>query len=286
MIRNGYFPLRPRGRLPYCKRYRGFTLIEMSIVLVIIGLIVGGILVGRDLIHLAEIRGTVAQFEQFNSAVNTFRNKYNCLPGDCINAGGIDSFGLEAASNGDGNGIIGYQVTTCAPNCTVQSNATRHEYIDFWHHLSAAGLIHYSLHPYASLTSWPAGTATPPAKIIAYNSTLSFGWAIQADLQFASNGGEVMPPHNLLLTSNAMDIAVAIPRGGYLPFDIWKVDQKLDDGYPYTGIARGWTIVQSYVYTVTTFGVGSPCVVSMQYNIQYVGTALSGLCGLSMKASF
>ncbi len=53
----------------------GFTLIELSIVLVIIGLIVGGVLVGQDLIKAAETRATVGQVEKYNAAVNTFRTK-------------------------------------------------------------------------------------------------------------------------------------------------------------------------------------------------------------------
>ena len=64
----------------------GFTLIELSIVLVIIGLVIGGVLVGQQLIHAAQIRQQAAQFESINAAVNTFRTKYNCLPGDCPDA--------------------------------------------------------------------------------------------------------------------------------------------------------------------------------------------------------
>ena len=60
----------------------GFTLIEMSIVLVIIGLITGGVLVGRDLIEAAKIRAQITQVERFKTAVQTFRTKYNGLPGD------------------------------------------------------------------------------------------------------------------------------------------------------------------------------------------------------------
>ena len=63
----------------------GFTLIELSIVLVIIGLLVGGVLEGQDLIKAAQIRSTISQFEQFDAAVNTFRTKYNNLPGDVVN---------------------------------------------------------------------------------------------------------------------------------------------------------------------------------------------------------
>ena len=60
----------------------GFTLIELSIVLVIIGLIVGGVLVGQDLIRAAYIRAQISQIEKFNTAVNTFYGKYQALPGD------------------------------------------------------------------------------------------------------------------------------------------------------------------------------------------------------------
>ena len=67
----------------YRRRREGFTLIELSLVLVIVGLIIGGVVVGRDLIHSAEIRATISQIEKYNTAVNTFRTKYNCLPGDC-----------------------------------------------------------------------------------------------------------------------------------------------------------------------------------------------------------
>lgn len=60
----------------------GFTLVEMSIVLVIIGLLVGGILVARGLIKAAELRATLSQVNQITAAVNTFKLRYNALPGD------------------------------------------------------------------------------------------------------------------------------------------------------------------------------------------------------------
>ena len=64
------------------KNQQGFTLVEMSIVLVIIGLIVGGVLVGQDLVKGAQIRATVAQLQQYDAAINTFRGKYDQFPGD------------------------------------------------------------------------------------------------------------------------------------------------------------------------------------------------------------
>src|SRR6185312_11880077 len=99
--------------LPTARYRSGFTLIELSIVLVIIGLIVGGVLVGQDLIRAAEIRATVGQYEKYNAAINTFRSKYNGIPGDLLEASAT-AFGLcptagcttGAAGLGDGNGLI------------------------------------------------------------------------------------------------------------------------------------------------------------------------------------
>ena len=62
----------------------GFTLIEISIVLVIIGLITGGVLVGQDLIRTAGVRATIPQIQGYNTAVNVFRNQYFALPGAMI----------------------------------------------------------------------------------------------------------------------------------------------------------------------------------------------------------
>lgn len=79
---------------------RGFTLIELSIVLVVIGLIVGGVLVGKDLIETSRIRQLGMELQQIKTAITTFRGKYDCLPGDCINA--TTYFGTN--SNGCPNG--------------------------------------------------------------------------------------------------------------------------------------------------------------------------------------
>src|ERR1700679_178462 len=94
------------------KSEQGFTLIELSIVLVIIGLIVGGVLVGQDLIRAAGVRATISQVEKFNTAVNTFRGKYGYLPGDIPQAS-VTQFGFAVSpvragsrGQGDGNGLL------------------------------------------------------------------------------------------------------------------------------------------------------------------------------------
>ncbi len=78
--------------------------------LVIIGLIVGGVLVGQDLIKAAQLRAAVTQFSTLDMAANSFHSKYNGLPGDYSNPAAI----IAAVSNnsattlgeGDGNGLI------------------------------------------------------------------------------------------------------------------------------------------------------------------------------------
>ncbi len=94
---------------PYNKNIAGFTLIELSIVLVIIGLLIGGVLVGRDLVNSAALRAQISQIEKYNTAVNTFRVKYGYLPGD-IPSPAASGFGFGArgqyAGEGDGNGIL------------------------------------------------------------------------------------------------------------------------------------------------------------------------------------
>ena len=121
-------------------RQAGFTLVELSIVLVIIGLIVGGVLVGQDMIKAAEIRATVAQIEKYNSALNTFRDKFNGYPGDltltlATNFGftGVGS-GADAHSDGDGliEGCTSLAATVAFWGC---------ENLLFWNHLFRANLI-------------------------------------------------------------------------------------------------------------------------------------------------
>ncbi len=121
----------------------GFTLIEMSIVLVIIGLIVGSVLVGQDLINAAGIRAQISQIEKYNTAVRTFQVKYGYLPGDIPNPYAAQ-FGFASrgqyAGEGDGNGVLEAVYSDAAGQnngCDQVSGETGMLWVD----LSVANLI-------------------------------------------------------------------------------------------------------------------------------------------------
>lgn len=122
---------------------KAFSLIELSIVLVILGLLVGGVLSGQALIRASELRSVATQHSQFLTATNSFKDKYSGLPGDIRNAtrmwGAVAapascattaSTGM-ATCNGDGDDQIKY----------VNSGTTSEENFRFWQHLANAGLI-------------------------------------------------------------------------------------------------------------------------------------------------
>jgi prepilin-type N-terminal cleavage/methylation domain-containing protein len=124
------------------QNYRhGFTLIELSIVLVIIGLIAGAVMVGQNLINAATVRAQISQIEKYRSAVNTFRGKYGGLPGDlALNLASQFGFNLsdcDGATQGmrDGNGWIEGYVNN------LQYDQTMAETAFFWQDLVTAGLI-------------------------------------------------------------------------------------------------------------------------------------------------
>ena len=80
----------------------GFSLMEISIVLLIIGILAGGMLKGRDLIEVAQIRAVVNDFQNLQTAFESYINSYSALPGDDATA----SEKFQNASNGDGDGSI------------------------------------------------------------------------------------------------------------------------------------------------------------------------------------
>src|SRR5437764_15022750 len=103
-----------KGERPMTKRQQGFTLVEIAIVLVIIGLLLGGILKGQEMITQAKIKNVIADFSGVSAAYHGYQDRYRAIPGDDPNAGGVVTVGncgtttgrWTGATAGSGNGVV------------------------------------------------------------------------------------------------------------------------------------------------------------------------------------
>ena len=208
----------------------GFSLVELSIVLVILGLLVGGVLSGQSLIRAAQLRTVSTQYNEWRSAMNTFRDKYFALPGDMTNA---TSF-WSTTVNGDGDGYL--------PSCKGGANPMP-ESFHFWEQLALAGLIEGS-YPGTSVVSGNIcnGLSVPGTNVPASKINPGAGWTIVA-LNQQSNG-EVDYTDLPSAQYNWFIYGLASSGNGFTsglflkPEDVWNIDTKMDDGLPGTGIVR------------------------------------------------
>jgi len=228
------------------RKQSGFSLVELSIVLVILGLLVGGVLAGQSLIRAAELRAVSTEYSRWVAATQTFRDKYFALPGDMTNAtafwGAADTSGAggNCASphtnagtgtqtcNGNGDGRIGYASST---------QAVMNETHRFWQHLANAGLIEGTFTGIASDGAYGhvAGSTNPRSKI---RSTAC--WAAFRH----RNPGEPAEDGSGIVYGNIMQVGVATAfncaNPVFRPEEAWNIDTKQDDGLPRQGSVITW----------------------------------------------
>jgi len=191
-------------------RQTGFTLVEIAIVLVIIGLILGGVLKGQELVTSARVRNIADQQNAMKAAFFAFQDRYKAVPGDYA-AAGTNLPGLSDADkvNGDGDGLLAASSTDAA------------EQVWAFLHLTAAGFISCA----QCITGGKA--ATPGTPSTANSPTNAYGGAL--GMAYDSNFGDPT-------ASTPPNAANNVKTGPNVPSNILaEVDSKLDDGNPYTG---------------------------------------------------
>lgn len=210
------------------KKSSAFSLVELSIVLVILGLLTGGILAGQSLIKAAELRAISTESSRYITAAQTFRDKYFAIPGDfgkatafwgrqsltdCNSNSGVAVATATGVCDGDGSG----KLAAIGSPSTAALLKERHQ---FWRHLALAGLIEgtYAGVPAGGSSEWATNDTNVPRS--RYGRGLWFTDGRPADhyimvgAYFADE-----PPTNPLLTIE----------------EAWNIDMKMDDGKPATG---------------------------------------------------
>jgi prepilin-type N-terminal cleavage/methylation domain-containing protein len=217
------------------KKAAGFSLIELSIVLVILGLLTGGILAGKSLIRAAETRSVITEQDRYRTAVHAFRDKYFFLPGDMPNATAFWPAGDATSTNiGYGTSCVAGTTNDSSKTCNGDGNGwldqshsgTSQEGLILWNHLALAGLIEGRYYYNNSVVV--LGKHVPASKLgggagwnTCYTSTGNYGRGANNMFAFGGIGWGS--------TACSMGLGVLTPE------EAWNIDTKLDDGQGGTG---------------------------------------------------
>ena len=186
-------------------KQKGFTLIEIAIVLVIIGLLLGGVLKGQELINTARVRALNNTVDGITAAWFSFQDRYRAFPGDYTQA----SVNLPGGPvDGDGNGLVGDDGGTDSPS----------ERAMVWMHLQSAGYItggyDDNTATVANANEYGCPVTVCPDNGFGAGMNLNYGMMRQAA------GGNA----HELITGRGIPVEV-----------LAELDRKVDDGAPDSG---------------------------------------------------
>lgn len=176
----------------------GFTLVEIAIVLVIIGLLLGGVLKGQELINSAKVRSLNDKFSGVTAAWYAFQDRYRAVPGDYNQA---DVNISDEVTNGQGNGL-------------VNTNGERGQ---AWRHLAYAGMISGQ---YTGNAVAQVDYACDPSRCPGN------GFGAGMTISYTNEGGNVGNA-NELVSGRAIPVTI-----------LAELDRKSDDGLATSGNMR------------------------------------------------
>jgi prepilin-type N-terminal cleavage/methylation domain-containing protein len=200
------------------RRQQGFTLVEIAIVLVIIGLLLGGILKGQELINSARVRNIADTNSGIQAAYFGFIDRYRAVPGDMCQNLASNAIGQSMVSGGNGNGRLDSAVSGCAT-----ANSAWNEGSAVWEHLWKAGFIQGSYD----------GGATDLATYRTMSPSNPFNGNMV--LFITSDYMEYVSSAPAVSTSKRLNLVL----GRQIPVNIAReLDVKVDDAKPFSGILR------------------------------------------------
>lgn len=211
-------------RCAHKQNHVGFTLVEISIVMIIIGLLIGGTFGGIKLIENMEINKTVQDLKAIESAAITFKDTYGRLPGDMPNTAARlpNCTDAPCATGGNGNRTIG---TTAGWTAVITDTS---ENFTFWHHLQAADILSIGT---KNTLDMEFGEGQP-------NSPIGGGYRITDATgiapQYGGTGCTMYQKTALFITSHPSISAMNGPSATSCRF-ISAIDSKIDDGSSSSG---------------------------------------------------
>ena len=216
-------------------------MLELSIVLVIIGLLIGGVFVGQSLIHNAQLNTVITEFNRYQTATQAFKQQYQGLPGDMNN---VTSFWGVAGGTGSDTTC---STTTSTTTATCNGNGDGMVYVQsghwgevyrFWQHLSNAKMIEGSYT--GSTTGHAANTPSPGLNAPQSKFGANVGWSIIVSGQSLPSGGfeggwfnaDYGQGHTFIFGTSCANTTCG---AAITPKDGWAIDKKIDDGKPGMG---------------------------------------------------
>ena len=219
--------------LTHDRSQAGFTLVELAIVMIIIGLLIGGILKGQELIQNAQVTATSSQVKAIESAMTTFRDSYNAVPGDMRNPNQRLPNCTAAPCNaaGDGNNRVD-EVAVGVAQTSTNENAR------FWTQLAAADMIGGVDSTSTDVAGW-GGQLLAAETGGGFTVGYAAGGAAATSGLAGTLGTNVTAGHYVSIQSLPSAASNAGTNLALTPTQAARIDRKLDDGNAETGGVRG-----------------------------------------------
>ena len=220
-------------------KYHGFTLVELAIVITIIGILIGGVLKGQQLIDQARMAATISQVHSYRTALSIFESTYNELPGDMIDPDsrivGCNDCAASDGTLGDHKLYRDYIVHDLGTVRSKLSENTR-----FWLHLYKADMI--SGVTDAAITNEPAGARTThPLSKLNLTMMIDSGSGGCEDTLSFNNWGGCQPIGYVIYLVETIESSNGIAGASRIlsPAKVAQLDRKMDNGQPLSGTVRG-----------------------------------------------